>query len=110
MNNTLIYFVVIAMTLIGSVAAVLLKRTEGAKTLIALISSKYLYLGGALYFITALMNIYALRYLPYTTVLPLTSITYIWTMIFARICFKERIGIRKICGLSLIIIGAILIF
>ncbi len=104
------YFVMlIIMTMIGSVASLFLKKASAAHGFIILLTNLNLYIGGMLYFISALLNIYILRQLDYSIVLPLTSITYIWTMILSYLILKEKITIKKLVGVSLIIVGAIFV-
>lgn len=45
----------------------------------------------------------------YSKVLPLTSLTYIWTMILSYWVFKEKVGAKKILGVIFIIIGSLMI-
>lgn len=97
------------MTFLGALASVFLKRASGNDNFKKTIFSYNLYIGGGLYIICALLNIFVLKYLPYSVVLPLTSITYIWTLLLARMFFKEKISIRKIIGIIIISLGAILI-
>ncbi|GGJ00857.1 permease [Paenibacillus hunanensis] len=66
-------------------------------------------LGGSLYFLGAIFNIILLRYLPYTLVYPLSSITYVWTTILAYFLLAEKMTLRKIVGILLIIMGALLL-
>lgn len=101
------YAALILMTIVGSVASFFLKKSSSSDGLIKLLYNKYLYIGGGLYFISALMNIYVLRYLDYSVVLPLTSITYIWTMIISYFILNEVISKKKIIGICAILIGAI---
>lgn len=68
-----------------------------------------LYIGGVLYLIAALIDIYVLRYLDYSVALPFTAITYIWTMLLACGILKEKATKKKIAGVGLIIAGAILV-
>lgn len=104
----MIYFIlVVFMTFIGSVASLFLKKASGSDSIIKLLANKNLYIGGILYVSSALINIYVLKFLDYSVVLPLTSITYIWTMFFSYIILKERITNKKILGVICIIIGAI---
>ncbi|WP_243108070.1 EamA family transporter [Clostridium sp. JN-9] len=93
------------MTFIGAVAAIFLKKASAFKNLKQLIFNKNLYIGGGLYLLSALLNIFVLHYLDYSIVLPLTSITYIWTMIFSYYVFHEKITNKKIMGLCCIITG-----
>ena len=95
------------MTLMGATAALFLKRASSFSSIKALLTDKYFYFGGVLYFLSALLNIYVLKRLDYSTVLPLTSITYIWTMILSHLILKEKVGIKKIIGVLGILIGAL---
>ena len=61
------------------------------------------------YLIAALLNIYVLSLMEYSKVLPLTSLTYGWTMLLSYLVFKEKINIQKIVGLLFVIAGAIMI-
>lgn len=97
------------MTLMGAVAAFFLKKASGFKNLTELIKNHNLYIGTGLYLLSAIINIIVLRYLNYSVVLPLTSITYVWTMVISYLFLKEKVGIKKLLGVSFIIIGCICI-
>ena len=109
-NNMEYYFILILMTVMGAFAAFFLKKaTEATTNIKMLIFNKYFYIGGSLYFSSALLNIYILRFLEYSIVLPLTSITYIWTMIIAGVFLKEKINFKKKLGVGFILLGATLL-
>lgn len=95
--------------MLGAVAALFLKRASSFKSAKALLTNYNLYTGGLLYFLAALINIYVLKYLDYSTVLPLTSITYIWTLLLSCLVLKEKIGMYKIIGVFGIVLGSALI-
>lgn len=103
------YILLIAMTMIGAVAALFLKKASGFKNLKQLFFNGNLYIGAILYFLSALLNIYILRFLDYSMVLPLTSITYVWTMILSYLVFHEKITRKKIIGLGCVFIGVVII-
>ena len=85
------YFILLlVMTLLGSVASLFLKKASGSEGIIAMLKNINLYIGGFLYLASAVLNIIVLRYLDYSIVLPLTSITYIWTMILSYMILKEK--------------------
>lgn len=42
-------------------------------------------------------------------VLPLTSLTYMWTMFLSYLILDEKITKRKIAGVILILIGAVFV-
>lgn len=104
------YFVLLLiMTALGSVASLFLKKASGADDLLSMLKNADLYIGGSLYLVSAVLNIIVLRFLDLSIVLPLTSITYIWTMALSCLILKERITKRKLTGVMLIVIGAICI-
>lgn len=103
-----IYFVMLlVMTLLGSAASLFLKKASSSGSIRELLGDLNLYIGGMLYFLSALLNIYILRYLDYSVVLPLTAITYIWTMFLSFWALHENITIKKIIGVAMIILGAV---
>ena len=106
---TLAWMLVLPMTLIGSFAGYLFKRASGAGRLKALLTNRALYAGAALYVLAALMNVYVLRYLDYSVALPLTSVTYVWTMLLSRRLLGERIVRRQWLGTACIVLGAVLL-
>ncbi len=102
------YFVILLiMTFMGSIASLFLKKASGANGLLEMLKNVNLYIGGGLYLTSAVLNIWVLRYLDYSVVLPLTSFTYIWTMAVSYLVLKEKITIKKICGVIFILLGAI---
>lgn len=104
-----IYLTLIIMTIVGSVASYYLKKSSVSNGIKELLFNKFFYIGGGLYFISALINIFVLRYLEYSVVLPLTSITYIWTMMISHYKLNETISKKKVIGVCLILIGAFLV-
>ena len=107
--NTLLFILLVVMTVIGAVAALFLKRASGFKSISELLRNYNLYVGAGLYLLSAIINIIVLRYLNYSVVLPLTSITYVWTMVISYLFLKEKVGIKKLIGVTFIIIGCVCI-
>ena len=105
---TICFILLIVMTFLGAVASLHLKKAAGG-SILEIIKNINLYIGGFLYASAAVMNIIVLKYLDYSIVLPLTSITYIWTMVLSYAILKEKITKKKICGVVFIIIGAALV-
>lgn len=107
LNNLIVLFI---MTFLGALGAFCFKKAiSKAETILKVVYSPILYVGGILYVLGATLNIIVLKKLPYTIVLPLTSITYIWTLTISHFILKEKITKHKITGVLLIIIGAALI-
>lgn len=112
----LIYSFIFLMTIMGSVASLFLKQASGSlegesMTAIALnmLKTPSLYVGGVLYLVASVLNIYVLRIMDYSSVLPLSAFTYVWTMFLARIKFGEKLTVRKMTGVFLVVVGAALV-
>ena len=97
------------MTILGSVASLFLKKASEEEEIRKLLKNKNVYIGGGLYLTAAIINIYLLCYFDYSTVLPLTALTYVWTMILSYFVLKERMTIRKVIGVIGIVAGAIIL-
>lgn len=111
-QTVLIVVCVALMTCLGSLGAVCFKKTSiggDAFNVKELLKNKWLYLGGALYVAGAVFNIIVLRFLPYSVVLPFSSITYIWTIIFSYRFFHEKVGKYKILAICCILAGVTLL-
>jgi len=103
------YMLLLVMTLCASFASFFIKKSTLGGTILGIIKNKFLYLGGLLYIIAIVFNIWLLKKLPFSVVVPLGSICYVWTLIIAGIFLKEKIGIGKIAGVLLILSGIVCI-
>lgn len=110
------YSFIFIMTIMGAVASLFLKKASGSmngKTIIEsifnLLKTPSLYIGGILYLLASVLNIYVLRILDYSSVLPLSAFTYVWTMFLARLQFGEKLTKRKMAGVLLVVFGAVLV-
>ena len=90
------FFFIVIMTLMGAMGSLFLKRAASSGEIRKIILNKFLYIGGIVYVLSALINIVILKYLDYSVVLPLTSLTYIWTMVFSYFLLKENISIKNL--------------
>lgn len=105
------FVVLLLMGVIASIASLFLKKaTAGGLRISKLFRTPYLYLGGGFYVLSALMNLYLLRRLPYSLVVPLGSLTYVWTLILSHKLLDETVTRSKLLGIVLILIGVGMIF
>lgn len=108
MNKIFLIAVIIFMTMLGSLGGFFFKCSSSAGgSFLSILKNKNLYIGGLIYVASALLNIWVLKYMQYSVVLPMTAITYIWTMILSRIVLKEKITVKKAFGVASIIVGAV---
>lgn len=108
MNN--IYLLFPIMTLLGALGGYFFKKgADNLNGILSLFLNWRVYIGGVFYVSAAILNIVALKFLPYSIVLPLTAMTYIWTMFISKIALDEKITKNKIIGTILIILGSIFI-
>jgi len=98
------------MTIFGAFGGLFFKKAADTGTsILKILLSPYLYVGGILYVISAVLNIIALKGLDYTVVLPFTAITYVWTLVISYSILKEKLTGKKISGVILIILGALIL-
>ena len=110
MKNSILLLLLIIMTILGAFGGFFFKKsTEKIRVLKDLLKCKELYIGAILYFMGSLINIYILKYLSYTIVLPMTGITYIWTLLISNKYLNEKITKNKKIGITLILLGVLLI-
>ena len=112
----LVFSFIFLMTVMGSVASLFLKQAAGslkgeslAALVLNMLKTPSLYAGGMLYLAASALNIYVLRILDYSSVLPLSAFTYVWTMFLARLKFGEKLTGKKIAGVFLVVVGALLV-
>lgn len=101
---------VLVMTLFGSLGALFLKRGSAkVSELKSLVTTPQIWLGGLFYLAGALLNIYLLRGYPYSIVYPLTSLTYVWSLILSALLLHEKVTVQKLFGIAAICLGAFLL-
>lgn len=100
----------LGMSLLASLGSYYLKKcTLAGNTIFTVLSYPAFYLGGLLYIASALLNLYLLKVLPYSVVVPFGALTYIWTLFLSSRLLKEPITKRKAAGIGLILTGVLLI-
>ena len=97
----------VIMTIAGACGGFFFKKATQNGFKISLYFMTYLGLGGFCYLMSSILNIIVLKHMSYTVVFPLTSITYIWTLLISYFFLKESFTVKKILGVILICIGAI---
>ncbi|MEG1552824.1 MAG: multidrug transporter [Kiritimatiellia bacterium] len=111
MNDGTFLFWMAGMTWLGALGGLCLKKgmdrfsLDSFSALVRVAFDRWLWCGAICYLSCVVANIVVLRYRPYTLVLPLTAMTYLWTFILARAVLKERIGWEKWFGGCLIATG-----
>ena len=97
------------MTILGALGSLFLKMSSGADGITVLLKNGYLYLGGIFYLASLIITVYLLRVWDYSVVLPLTAVTYVWTLVLGKFVLKEMISVKQIVGVGFILVGSILI-
>lgn len=95
-------------TLIGATAQILLKI--GATQLISsnplrMLMNPWLFSGYALYGMSTVLLILALRKGQLSLLYPVISLTYVWVTILSLLIFKESMNVYKVVGLSVVVAG-----
>lgn len=112
MSLLILILLIFIMTISGTFGALFFKQAmakiEG-RGILRLIREPRLYLGGMCYLLGALLNIILLRHMPYSILYPMTSLTYIWTMVVSYFVLGEKINRNKIIAVALIVTGVIML-
>ncbi|MGA7409203.1 MAG: EamA family transporter [Bryobacteraceae bacterium] len=92
---------------IGSFGAVFLKlgaEHKGAG-LKGLLTNYPLAFGIALYLLSSVFFVMGVAQGELTILYPMISLSYIWTLVWSRIFFKEAVTMTKVIGLGVIVLG-----
>jgi multidrug transporter EmrE-like cation transporter len=102
---------VLTSSFIGSFGAVFLKLgAEHMKGGIAgVIKNYWLAIGVALYLLSSVFFVMGVAQGELSILYPMISLGYIWTLLWARMFFKEPFTVSKVGGLAMIIAGVALI-
>jgi uncharacterized membrane protein len=103
--------IIIFGTLVGSVGALLFKIASRKmnKNIFQFLKNPTFYGGATLHGLSALLLVYALKFGDLSTLYPLVSLAYIWTILLSLWFLKEKINSYKWIGMFLIIVGIIFI-
>lgn len=112
MDYAAILTILVITTFSGSAGALALKKGMNDLPQLSLklvLRNGWIYLGSFLYILSAVTNIVLLKFLDYSIAFPMTSLTYVWTVIISYFIFKEKLSIRKVLAVISIIIGVFII-
>lgn len=94
------------MAFFASLASVILKiSVNDSGKFILLLKNKNLYHGIFLYFLASIINIILLQFLPYSVVVPMGALTYVWTILVAHKLLNESYSKSKLMGVMAIFCG-----
>ncbi|MGY3765987.1 EamA family transporter [Vagococcus vulneris] len=92
----------------GTFFKIAMNRIKSVSVL-TILKNKWIWLGFFLYLLSSFANLKLYKFLPYDVAYPLTSITYIWTIILSYFIFKEKLTPSKLIAVASIIFGVVLI-
>jgi drug/metabolite transporter (DMT)-like permease len=102
----------VSTTLTSSLGALALKTAMNRMpklSFLNIIKSIWVYVGFVLYCFSLILNVYLLRDLQYSIAFPMTASTYVWTVFISALVFKEKITVKKIVAVILIILGTFIL-
>ena len=110
MNNKIVFILIyLAGIFVSSVAQILLKKSAGKKyaNVIKEYLNPYVIISYAIFFGATFCSIYAYKGIPLSFGPILAAMQYVFIAVLSRIFLKEKIGVKKFIGLSVIIAGII---
>lgn len=100
-HEWLLWALLLPMTWCGALGGVFFKHYAMGRRKMHLLTGAMFYGAGAL------VNIYLLKHLPYTIVMPANALTYVWALLLAKRVFKESVGAVRMTGVAFIIAGLV---
>lgn len=97
--------IVIFSSMLGAIGAFFLKKGSALKG-IKLFLNRNTIFGIVIYGVAAIGIIIALKFGDVSVLTPLTSTTYVWSLIMGNLFLNEKINKYKLIGIGLIVIGA----
>jgi len=105
-------FIVVACTLIGALAQVLIKIGAGRlehtgliATAIGIFTIPTLFAGYSLYGVFTVLLVFALRHAELSILYPVIALSYVWVTLASVLVFHETMNLPKACGLVIIVLG-----
>lgn len=115
-NQKLSVALVFVCTLLGAAAQILMKsgtqRTEAAGAvglIVAIFSDWHLFSGYALYGLSTVVLIVALKYGQLSILYPVIALTYVWVTILSVVLYGEVMNPFKMLGLTTVILGVVIL-
>jgi multidrug transporter EmrE-like cation transporter len=104
---------VVICTVIGAAAQVLIKKGTGSlgehpsmlETAVGILTTRLLFEGYALYGISTVLLVLALRQGELSLLYPVFTLTYVWVTVLSMIVFHDSMNAFKVAGISTIIAG-----
>ena len=98
---------VLVASFIGSFGAVFLKLGAARLKLswLALVANWRLLAGVALFVLSSVFFVAGVSRGELTVLYPMVSLSYVWTLLWSRLFFREPITPTKVCGVGLILVG-----
>jgi len=103
---------VVACTLIGALAQVLIKlgaarleHTGLIATAIGIFTIPALFAGYCLYGVFTVLLVFALRHAELSILYPVIALSYVWVTLASVLVFHETMNLLKVCGLAIIVLG-----
>ena len=110
MNFLLIFLFMAAITFFGAIGSLFFKLAlNSSKRVVCVVFSKFFYFGVLFFLLGFISYLFILKENNVSFLFPLTSLTYVWSTMFAHIFLKERVNVFKILAIIFIIIGVIFI-
>jgi drug/metabolite transporter (DMT)-like permease len=105
-------FIVVACTLIGALAQVLIKlgaahleHTGLIATAIGIFTIPMLFAGYCLYGVFTVLLVFALRHAELSILYPVIALSYVWVTLASVMIFHESMNLPKAIGLAIIVLG-----
>lgn len=111
-NQKLSIALVFLCTILGAAAQILMKSgtqsteaTSPVALIVAIFTNWHLFLGYALYGLSTVVLIVALKYGQLSILYPVIALTYVWVTILSVVLYNEALNPFKLLGLTTVVLG-----
>lgn len=104
------YFLYVISGMLAAVSQVLLKLStkQEYKSFIKQYFNVKVFCGYGMLFCSMLLNMFAMRYMAYKFAPILSTISYIFILVFSVLLLKERVSKKQYIGIAMIFVGILL--
>jgi multidrug transporter EmrE-like cation transporter len=108
---------VLVCTVIGAAAQILIKKGTAVlgehpsmvETVVGILTTRLLFTGYALYGISTVLLVLALRQGELSLLYPVFTLTYVWVTVLSVVIFHDSMNAFKVAGISTIIAGVVVL-
>ncbi|MDN5328082.1 MAG: hypothetical protein PWP03_720 [Candidatus Woesearchaeota archaeon] len=103
------YLSLLFSTILNSLGALFLKKGSKDFKVWKLLNNKKVIFGFFIYLLSTIFFVFAVKFLPISIAYPISSLSYVWVVVFSAFILKEKVKLNNWLGIIIIILGIVLL-